>query len=197
MTGNLAGSMTDNNITLTAVGTAATLDGFIARLDTEGNLLAAKNYGTLNTGIMGTAEVNGGIVALAYQMTGAGAVALAYDKALSSELSRTTLMTSGTTATASAPLFDGENIVVLARGAKAASAFYGTTEVKPALKQSFGVLLGSWKVTGNVSSGINAVSADFSNGSETYSINGIRMTDRRNTGNGILISNGKKTIVRK
>ena len=64
-------------------------------------------------------------------------------------------------------------------------------------RSRIGVLLGSWKVTGNVSSGINAVSADFSNGSETYSINGIRMTDRRNTGNGILISNGKKTIVRK
>lgn len=197
MTGNMAGSLTDNNVTLTATGAAATLDGYIARLDTDGNLLAAKNYGTLNTGVMGVAEVNGGLVAVAYQMVGAGAVALTYDKALNEELSRTTLMTAGTTATAAAPLYDGENLVVLSRGAKAASAFYGTTDVKPALTKNFGVLFGSWKVNGNIGTGISAVKAAGTDAAdELYGLNGIKMGNVDNAGKGIYISNGKKVVVK-
>lgn len=201
MTGNLAGSLTDNNVTLTATGTASTLDGYVARLDTDGNLLAAKNYGLVNTGIMGVAEVNGGVVALAYQMTKsgsaeAGAVVLAYDKAVSTEVSRTLIMKSGTTATAAAPLFDGENLVVLSRGAKAASAFYGTTDVKPALTQSFGALFGSWKVNGSISTGINAAKADTNATTEIYSINGVKISGTENTGSGIYISNGKKIAIK-
>lgn len=196
MTGHLAGSLTDGNVTLAATGTAAQLDGYIARMDTDGNLLAARNYGTLNTGIMGVAEVNGGLVALAYQMTGAGAVALAYDKALTSELSRVTLMTAGTTATAAAPLFDGENLVVLSRGAKAASAFYGTTDVKPALTRSFGVLFGSWKVSGGIGTGISAVKAQEDGDHYIYNVNGMRMTSAESVEKGIYISNGRKVVVK-
>lgn len=195
LTGNLAGSMTDNNVTLTATGTAATLDGFIAKFDTDGNLLAAKNYGMVNTGIMGAVEINGGVVALAYQMVGAGAVALTYDKALNAEMARTTLMTSGTTALASKPVFDGENIVVLSRGAKAASAFYGTTDVKPSLTQNFGVLLGSWKVSGNVATGIGAVKANAGNSTDIYTLAGVRIPGSGNMSNGIYISRGKKIII--
>lgn len=196
MTGNMVGSLTDGNVTLAATGTASQLDGYIARMDTDGNLLAARNYGTLNTGIMGVAEVNGGLVALAYQMTGAGAVALAYDKALTSELSRVTLMTAGTTATAAAPLFDGENLVVLSRGAKAASAFYGTTDVKPALTRSFGVLFGSWKVSGEIGTGISAVRTQKDGDSYIYNVNGMRMSSAESVEKGIYISNGRKVVVK-
>lgn len=196
MTGNLAGTLTDNNVTLTATGTAATLDGYIARMDTDGNLLAARNYGTLNTGVTGVVEAGGGLVALAYQMTGAGAVVLTYDKALSAELSRTTLMTAGVTATAAAPLYDGENLVVLSRGAKAASAFYGTTDVKPALTQNFGVLFGSWKLTGAVGTGVNSVKADNA-AANVYGLNGMKMADAESAANGVYISNGKKIVLKK
>lgn len=124
----------------------------------NGSLLSGLNYGTLNTGIEGAVLKGDKIIALAYQMSGAGAVALVYDKALTKEEQRTTLMTSGTTATAAAPLLDGDNFVVLSRGGKTASAFYGTTEVKPQLKQSFGVFFGSWKI--GTTSGINNIAVD-------------------------------------
>ena len=193
MTGNMVGGITDNNVTLTATGTASTLDGYIVRLDTDGNLLAGQTFGAINTGIMGVAEVNGGLFALAYQMVGAGAVALTYDKALAAETSRTTLMTSGTTATASAPVFDGENIVIMVRGAKAASAYYGTTDVKPALTQSFGVLLGSWKVVAT-GDGISSVKAYNGNAADVYNLNGVKMPESYSLDKGVYISNGKKVV---
>lgn len=196
LTGSFVGSLTDNNVTLTATGTASTHDGYIARLDTSGNLLSGKNYGMINTGIEGVVEANDGLIALAYQMSGAGAVALAYDKALTTEVSRTTLMTSGTTLVAAAPLFDGENLVVLSRGAKAASAFYGTTEVTPALTQSYGVLFGSWKTSGSIATGISSAKADTSAAKSVYSVSGMKMAETENLAKGIYISDGRKVVVK-
>lgn len=192
--GNLAGSITDNNVTIAATGTSSPLDGYIARFDMNGSLLSGLNYGTLNTGIEGAVLKGDKIIALAYQMSGAGAVALVYDKALTKEEQRTTLMTSGTTATAAAPLLDGDNFVVLSRGGKTASAFYGTTEVKPQLKQSFGVFFGSWKI--GTTSGINNIAVDSETEKTVYSINGMKMPESYNPSKGIYIINGKKTILK-
>lgn len=204
MTGNLVGTLTDNNVTLTTTGTASQLYGYVARFDTEGNMLAAKNYGTINTGIVGVAEVNGGIVAIAWQMvknevSNAGTVALAYDKELNSELSRTLIIDGGMTAAAAAPLFDGENLVVLSRGGKATAtqSFYGTTDVKPALTQSFGVQFGSWKVSGNISTGISGVSAANSGAANLYGIDGVSAGSADKAGNGVYVANGKKVVIKK
>lgn len=196
LTGNLTGNMTDNNVTLTATGTSATLDGYIARFDLNGNLLSAKNYGNLNTGIMGVTEVSGSLIATAYQMTGGGTMALAYDKALSTEISRTVIISSGTTATVAEPLFDGENIVIMSRGAKAASAFYGTSDVKPALKNGFGVLLGSWKINGNISTGVNVAVKDAAVKDVIYGIGGIKMHgETSQQTKGLYIYNGRKIVI--
>lgn len=155
--GNLAGSITDNNVTIAATGTSSQLDGYIARFDMNGSLLSGLNYGTLNTGIEGAVlKVTNhsiGIPDERRRRSGFGLRQGPYE-----EEQRTTLMTSGTTATAAAPLLDGDNFVVLSRGGKTASAFYGTTEVKPQLKQSFGVLFGSWKI--GTTSGINNIAVD-------------------------------------
>lgn len=204
MTGNFVGTLTDNNVTITATGTASTFDGYVARFDTEGNLLAGKNYGALNTGIVGAAEVNGGIVAIAWQMvknaaSDAGTVALAYDKEMSTEMSRTLIINGGMTAAAAAPVFDGENLIVLSRGGKATStqAFYGTTDVKPALTQNFGVLFGSWKISGNITSGISGVSAANSGTANLYGIDGVSAGSAGKAGNGVYVTNGKKVVIKK
>lgn len=191
--GNLCGSITDNGVTITATGTSSTLDGYIARMDMNGNILSGQNYGTLNTGFEGAVLKGDKIIALAYQMSGAGAVAVVYDKALTQEEQRTTLMTAGTTATAAAPLLDGDNLVVLSRGGSTASAFYGTTDVKPELK-NFGVLFGSWTL--GTTSGINNIAVDSETAKTVYSINGMKLPESYNPSKGIYIVNGKKTVLK-
>lgn len=195
VTGNLAGTIVDNGVRLSAVGTKAQLDGFVARFGNDGNMLGGKTYGSVNTGTVGVADAGGCVVALSWSMAD-GIVATAYDKAMANELSRTVLMKSGLSAAAAAPEVIDGSLFVMGRGSRSASAaYYGTTDVKPDLKQSYGVMFGSWQLEA-VTDRIAAVDGDTANAGPVYNAAGVKMAAGAGLQRGLYIQNGRKTLHR-
>lgn len=195
VSGAIVGSLKIDETMVVAGNDASTsLAGFVAKFDTDINPVKSLVIpGTSNTGMYGVEKVGDYILASA-TMANDGAALYAIPADFSTMPEPTKLVISGYVAISVNPIADGNNLIFVTRGGKSTTAsFYGTTDAKPSLTQSYGVLLGSWTISG--ATGVQSIEVKNDKSSSAYSINGIQQNPE-SLSKGIYVVDGKKVAVK-